>query len=326
MKIGLSWIRRLLPKGGSALKVAGITVLALIAMSGPVFATSAVLIPYLTIIQQVISDQLSKTVSEGFKKTTDNLIKSQVEQFTKELTAKMMPGAFCESDIAKTVAVGTVARATGLDEAKGVFSVTGADTIVNGQRALGQLPAYNPTAVIAQHNREVRAFTTRAASKSNNCSPIQAIPVDLSGSNVTCTQEERRVAAAVLLGASPPAELPNAQATGAMGQVYESARTTSIGRKQLAALALADAGSDQKQAFISGVRELLGKASVDQMNAQTGTGGVQRDSVALQRIQAQLLLESYVEKIEQKRLAAIVVAQQAESDDREVLSALRRRQ
>lgn len=310
---------------GKTTKVLGVTILAMLAMSGPVFATSAVLIPYLTIIQQVISDQLSKTVSQGFSKTTQNLINSQVEQYTKELTAKMMPGAFCEADIMKPIIVGGVARATGYEEARGAFAVTGADTIVNGQRSVGHLPNYNPNVVIAQHNKEVHAFTARAAAKGNNCSPIQAIPVDSTGTNITCTQEERRVAAAVLLGASPPAELPDAANAGALGEVYESARTTSIGRKQIAALAITDASSAQKEEFIKGYRELLKKPSMEELLANTANGGVQRDSVVLQQLTAHLLLESYVEKVETKRLIATVVAQQAENDDREYLSALRRR-
>jgi len=305
--------------------VVGVTVLALFALSGPLYATSAVVIPYLTIIQQVISNQLTKTVSEGFQKTSENLVKSQVEQYTRQLAAKMMPGSFCEADILKPMVVASVARATGYDEARGAFAVTGADTIVSPQRALQSLPSYNPNAIIAQHNREVRSYAARAAAKGNDCSPVQAIPVDTSGSRLTCTQEERRVAAAVVLGALPPPELPDAASAGAVGEVYESARTSLIGRKQLAALALTDAGSEQKDAFIKAYREVLKKPSLDDLQQLTASGGVQRDSVVMQQLTAQLLLESYVENLEIKRLIATLIAQQTEADDREYLSALRRR-
>jgi hypothetical protein len=296
------------------------------ALSGPAYATSAVLIPYLTIIQQVITDQLSKTVSEGFTKTTKNLINSQVEQYTKELTAKMMPGAFCESDITKAIVVGSVARATGYDEARGAFALSGADTIVNGQKATSQLPNYNPNAVVAQHNKEVRAYTSNASKKKEKgCYPFQAIPVDTTGSEIVCTQEERRVANAVLAGASPPAELPDAANAGSLGEVYESARTTSVARRQVAMLALSDVGSTQKDAFIKGYRELLKKPSIEELLKNSASGGVQRDSVVLQQLTAHLLLESYVESLETKRLIATIIAQQTEADDREYLSALRRR-
>jgi len=328
MKIRLSGMRKLLPSPRGAIKALGITVLAMIAMSGPVFATSAVLIPYLTIIQQVITDQLSKTVSDGFKKTTENLIKSQVEQYTKEVTAKMMPGAYCEADVIKPITVGSVARSTGYEEAKGIFPVTGADTLVNGHAAVGArngLPTYNPNVVIGQHNKEVRSYIQNASRKGNTCSPLQVTPVDTTAAKVSCSQEERRVASTVLLGATPTPELPEADNAGALGEVYESARTTSIARKQLAALALQDATSADKDAFIAAVRELLGKAPVDQMNEQSGSGAAQRDGIALQRLTAHLLLESLVEKLETKRLVATVVAQQVETDDREYLAALRRR-
>jgi hypothetical protein len=107
----------------------------------------------------------------------------------------MMPGAFCEADIVKPIVGATVARATGYEEARGAFAVTGADTIVNGQRALEKLPSYNPNLVVAQHNREVRAFAARAAAKGNDCSPVQPIPVDTTGSKLVCTQEDRRQSA-----------------------------------------------------------------------------------------------------------------------------------
>jgi hypothetical protein len=325
MKNRFTWIKSTYPRCARALQALSITLLALVALSGPAYATSAVLIPYLTIIQQVISDQLAKTVSEGFTKTAKNLINSQVEQYTKELAAKMMPGAFCESDIAQAAIGGVVARVTGYDEAKGIFAVTGADTVVNPTRAVGQLPSYNPNVVIQQHNREVRSYAQRAAKQNNNCSPVQASPVDATGSRLQCTQEERRIAAAVLVGASPPAELPDAAKAGALGEVYESARTSQIARKQLAALALSDASSWQKEQFIKGYRELLKKPSIEELNANSASGGVQRDAVVLQQLTAQLLLEEYVEKLEQKRLIATMVAQQADAEDREYLSKLRRR-
>jgi len=317
-------LRGLVSKGRGPLKVAGVTVLAMFALSGPLYATSAVVIPYLTLIQQVISDQLSKTVSQGFQNTTDNLIKAQVEQYTRQLAAKMMPGAFCEADIVKPIVGATLARATGYDEARGAFAVTGADTIVNPQATLDGLPSYNPNLIVAQHNREVRSFVARAAAKGNDCSPVQAIPVDTTGSKTVCTQEERRVAAAVILGASPPAQLPDAASAGALGEVYESARTTSIARKQLAALALEDAGSEQKDAFIKAYRDVLKKPTVADLQQLTASGGVQRDSVVMQQLTAQLLLETYIENLEAKRLIATIVAQQAEADDRDYLSALRR--
>jgi hypothetical protein len=329
MKFRLPRIRNLVSTPTKLIKVLGITVLAMVAMSGPVYATSAVLIPYLTIIQQVITDQLAKTVSDGFKKTTENLIKSQVEQYTKEITGRMMPGAYCEADVIKPIAVGGVARSTGYERAKSAVILTGADTLVNGHAAINArtgLPSNNPNVVITQHNREVRSLIANSATKkSNTCSPVQAIPVDSTGAKINCSDVERFSSATVLMGVAPTPELPDAANAGATGEVYEAARTTSIARKQLALLALSDVSSKDKDQFIAAYRELLGKAPVDEMNQLTASGAVQRDAIVLQRLTAHLLLESYVESLETKRLIATIVAQQTEVDDREVLAALRRR-
>ena len=132
------------------------------------------------------------------------------------------------------------------------------------------------------------------------------------------------MAAAVLLGASPPQALPNANNAGALGEVYESARTTMVARKQLAALALSDAGSEEKQAMLSAYRAALDKPTMEELQKLSADGGVARDQVVLAQISARLLMEYYVEQLETKRLFAVYVAQRAEGDDRKLLGPLRR--
>jgi hypothetical protein len=302
-------------------KMFAVTAVGVLAVSGPAVAfydDSPILIPFLELIQQALKDALGSTMKDGFKNFAANQIKAQVESHTKELAANMMPGAFCEADIIAPIVTASVARATGYDEAKGSFAITGANTVVNTDETVGQMPIYNPNVVIQQHNREVRAF-----SKDATCKPIQVVPVDASGTNIQCSQEERRIAAAVLLGASPPAELPAADA-GAMGEVYESARTTLIARKQLSALALSDASNEQKQATLTAWRTALAKPTIEELQKLSADGGVARDALVLQQIIAKLQLENYVEDLEIKRLYAVYNAQKSEEDERNVLGPLRR--
>jgi len=308
---------------GYATKMLGISILGFLAMSGPAAAfydDSPILIPFLQMIQQALQEALGSTLKDGFKKLAENQIKTQVERYSKKVAADMMPGAFCEADILQPVLTAGIARATGYAEAKNAFVVTGADSLVNGQRAVGALPQYNPNLVVAQHNREVRKYAQSA-----KCKPVQVVPVDVSGTQIQCSQEERRIAAAVLLGVNPPAELPGAQPSSALGEVYESARTTMIGRKQLAALALTDAGSEQKQAAISAYRAAFSKPSMEDLAKLSADGAASRDAMVLSQITARLLLENYVEQLETKRLLAVYVAQRADAEDRRLLSPLRRR-
>jgi hypothetical protein len=302
-------------------KMVGVTFLGILAMSGPAAAfydDSPILIPFLQLIQQALKEALGNSMKDGFKKMAEDQIKSQVDRYSKELAANMMPGAFCEADIVQPIVVAGVARATGYQEATNYFSVTGAGTLVDGQKSAGSLPK-SPTPIIQQHNAEVRKYAQGAT-----CKPIQAVPVDGSGTTIKCSQEERRVAAAVLLGVSPPPELPNASQSSAVGEFYEGARTTAIARKQLAALALADAGNEQKQAMLMKFRETLDKPSIEELTKLSADGGVARDSLVLQQITARLLLENYVEQLETKRLYAVYVAQRSEAEERKLLSPLRR--
>jgi len=300
----------------------GISLLGFVALSGPAVAfydDSPILIPYLEQIQQALEKALGGTLREGFQKFAQSQINTQVERSSRELGAQMMPGTFCQADILQPVVTASIARASGYQESKNSFVVTGADTLVNGTAPAEALPSYNPNLIIAEHNREVRKYAQSAG-----CKPVQAVPVDVSGTQIQCTQEERRVAAAVLLGASPPAQLPGAAHVGALGEVYESARTTLIGRKQLAALALTDASSEQKQAAIAAYRAAFDKPTIDDLSKLSADGAASRDAVVLSQITARLLLENYVEQLEMKRLLAVYVAQHAEADDRKLLGPLRR--
>lgn len=303
-------------------KMVGVTILGVLAVSGPAAAfydDSPILIPFLELINQALKDALGSSLKNGFKKMAENQIRAQVDRYSKELAANMMPGAFCEADIVQPIITAGVARATGYEEAKNSFVATGADTLVNGQRSVGMLPNYNPNVVIKQHNAEVRKYAQGA-----KCKPIQAVPVDASGTDIQCSQEERRIAAAVLLGVSPPPELPGGNTSPALAEVYESARTTMIGRKQLSALALSDTSNEQKQAMLTKYREALDKPSMEELLKLTSDGAASRDALVLNQITARLLLENYVEDLEIKRLYAVLVAQRSEADERNLLGPLRR--
>jgi hypothetical protein len=69
----------------------------------------------------------------------------------------------------------------------------------------------------------------------------------------------------------------------------------------------------------------LQKPSIDDLTKLSATGGAERDSIVLQQLTAQLLLELYVETVEQKRLLATMVAQGTETQERDYLSVVRRR-
>lgn len=302
-------------------KMVGVTVLGVLAISGPAAAfydDSPILIPFLELIQQALKDSLGGSLKDGFNKFATNQIKAQSERYTKEVEANMMPGAIRQQDVLAPIARSGTARATGYDFAKSYFDITGANTVVNSERAMGQLPSYNPTAVVQQHNQRVRSFAKA------DCSPVQAVPVDASGTEIKCSQQERHVATSVLLGANPPAEMPNAANQGTLGEVYESTRTTVIARKQLSGLALADVSTEQKQQSLEAWRKALEKPTIEELQKLTADGGVARDDLVLSQVIAKLQLENYVEDLEIKRLYAVYLAQKTEQDEREVLSPLRR--
>jgi len=312
-------------KVGYTTKMAGITVLGILAVSGPAAAfydDSPILIPFLELIQQALKEALAGSLKDGFNKLVEKQINGQVDRYKKEVEANMMPGAIKEADVARTVQSAGTSKAAGLKESKGNFELTGADTAVKGPSSVNSrngLPTYNPNAVVSQHNQAVRKLNETGV-----CKPIQVAPVDGSGTNISCTPEERRLAAEVLLGATPPAELAYAERSGSLGEVYESARTTMIARKQLAALALNDAGSLQKQQMFTDYRKALDKPTIEELQKLSADGGVARDEVVLKQIIARLVLENVVEEVETKRLFGVYVAQRAEADDRNLLGPLRR--
>lgn len=300
----------------------GIVVLVLAAISGPVYAfgDSAVLVPILTSIEQAITNKLTGTITDNLAKTTTGIVNAQVDQYSKDILYKSMPGAYCAADVAAPVIAASTARASGYNGAIASMSTTGAATLATPSHASSAQPSFQPTRVIQKHNAQVRSL-----SATGTCKPYQPVPVDAGGTDLKCTPEERRMVAQVLLGALPPEEMPQNMQGTAAGEVYEAARTTVIARKQLAALALNDADSQERQQFIAAYRAVLQKPTLDDLQKLSATGGVERDSVVLQQLTAQLLLELYVENVELKRVQATILAQNTEAEEREHLSALRRR-
>ena len=302
----------------------GIGVVAIVAtaLSGPAYAfgDSAVLAPILMQIEQAIMNTLTGTLKSGFERSASSIIQSQVKTYTNEMLYKAMPGTFCSSDSIATLQMAGAARASGYNGAVATFATTGAGSIAAPVAGGTNQPTFLPNHVIAAHNARVRAMNVSAT-----CKPYQPAPVDVTGTDITCTPDERRMVAEVLLGALPPEQMPASIAGTAPGEVYESARTTVIARKQLAALALNDASSDDRQRFITAYRTVLQKPSIDDLAKLSATGGAERDSIVLQQLTAQLILELYVETVEQKRLLAVLLAQGTETQERDYLSVVRRR-
>jgi hypothetical protein len=179
----------------------GIAFVVLTALSGPAYAfgDSAVLAPILMEIEQAITNTLTGTLKSGFERSASSLIQSQVKQYTNEMLYKAMPGTFCTGDSQAPLQMAGAARASGYNGAVASFATTGAVSIATPVAGSTNQPTFLPNHVIAAHNARVRAMNASAT-----CKPYQPAPIDATGTDITCTPDERRMVAEVLLGALPP--------------------------------------------------------------------------------------------------------------------------
>lgn len=273
---------------------------------------AAVLIPYLVQIYEVIGGKVAGTLQRGFEKQTGMILEQNGKLFDKEILFKQQPSSFCETQTQVTREAGRVARANAYNGSGSYYNrIAGTGSGVDA-------PA-QPARMVLDFNNRVEA----AAKNSNGeCSILNPVPVDKEGTNLNCSEEEVQLMNDLLAGVNPQPELPEEVQSDSVGAQYQAEVRSNRQRQVLARQAIESATSHQE--LITAYRGLLSTPSVDELNAMTAEGAASRDQLVLTQIQSRLLLEIYIEMLEQKRLTAAMLANDLEDTQHNRLSELRR--
>ena len=239
------------------------------------------------------------------EKQTNKLIKDAADRYAEKLELAFMPSLFCDDDLKQQEAIIKANREERRSHTKTVQTAlygagSGKQTYDKSGRPVGN-PASFPGIVAAATNEKVAHFAASA-----NCKPVAGLPADKGAK--ACTAEEANMRAELVVGPDVAPPLTEAQTKSEAGALY----TAMSNRQQLIRMTVADAIADvdspTRQAMLNNFRTLTSKPSIEELAEQSASGGVERDMVVLTQIQNQVLLETLVERLEQKRLLAMEVS------------------
>ena len=269
-------------------------------------------------LKQVFMEKLQDIA----EKQTNKLIKDSIDRYAEKLELAAMPSLFCDDDLKQQEAITKANRDERRAHTKTIQTAlygasSGAQKYDKNGQPVGN-PASYPFEVAKQTNEKVQHFAT----KSQSCKPVSGLPVDKS--DKACTAEEANMRAELVVGPDVAPPLTKDQANTEAGALY----TAQANRQQLIRMTVADAIADvdspTRQAMLNNFRTLTSKPSIAELASQSASGGIDRDIVVLTQIQNQVLLESLIERLDQKRLLAMEVSMAADGLQKR-MAALRER-
>lgn len=292
-----------------------------IGMSPPASASSESAL-LAAILQQAIAQLLQQqiinaTIDDGLE-TVDETIQRESEAnaravmnnerdiYNRQVEMDQQASTFCQQDQTAPTQIGkTAAQRAYSGQSKQFNQYNSAEAVAD------------PSKFTKKVNEELKARVT------STCDPRILPPVGKKDVNnaMSCTPEQISSAVSVATGRKVSPEPPPSIKDTAYGVTLRSEIDTYNSRMSAIEGAITHSMSEELDTQISAYQKLFATPSIEELNAMSGKGGVQRDQLVLMQIQGQLMLNLYRETIETKKLLAIIAAQ-GQEDHRERISKL----
>ncbi|WP_455233604.1 hypothetical protein [Geopseudomonas aromaticivorans] len=181
----------------------------------------------------------------------------------------------------------------------------------------------------ANEARNVAVFTKEKneevlESLTATCDPRIAPPISKdnvetgSGSKLSCTKEQVKVAVNVITGRKPVPQPVVALAKTDTGRHITAEIDSYNSRMSIIEPALADTMLTETDTLLKAYEKLVETPTVEQINAMSGNGAVERSELFQQQIETQLMIQIYKELMQQTRLLAVVASQQQEEHRQQI--------
>lgn len=257
-------------------------------------------------IAQLIQQQTINTTIDGGLETVDQTVQRESEAnaravmnnerelYNRQVELDQQASTFCQQDQTAPTQIGRSA----------------AQRTYSGQSK--QFNKYNSPAAVANPSKFAKQINDEVVARvTPTCDPRIVPPVGKKDVNntMTCTPEQIASAVSVASGRKVSPEPPPSLKDTDAGVAMRSENDTYNSRMSAIDGALTHSMSEELDMQITAYQKLFATPSIDELNAMSGKGGVQRDQVVLMQIQGQLLLNIYRESIEQKKMLAIIAAQ-----------------
>jgi hypothetical protein len=253
--------------------------------------------------------QVDETIKRESEANARAIMNGQIDIYNQQVSRDQQASTFCQDDQALPTRIGRVStKATYVRQGR----------LYNKYNSVAA--TREPAKFTAKTNQDLKNSVTAS------CNPHLQLPVgkkDIDGGSnpMSCTDEQIDIATAVVSGRKPAPQPPAALKDSDVGEVLQAEIDTYNSRMSAVDAAIGNAMSEETDAKIAAYQKLFASPTIEEINAMSGSGGAARDMMVMMQLQNQLLLHTYIEMVEIRRLEAIRVAQ-GEEDHRKQISAL----